>query len=350
MNKAIGILTRVGTGYPGSLTLGGFDQARISNGSTSTFIIDSPNSALSVVIASILVDFNDRPVMEFPLPLANAVIDSTLPFFYFPNELAQWLADTLNLTYDGDPAEGYSGLYVLDKEQQDRNNNLIRQIIFNLEDDTTLVNTSITIPYEALIMNASWAWRFPEIQPIFPMRNVTNKTIVLGRAFLQTSYLSVLYDDDGTTKMNLSRAAWPEDMTPQLMPIYNSTTLSNSGLNSGLSKGEEAGIAVGSIFVAGVLGFLLWHFIARKRLLRKRETGAVDDQPLKPELDAQEPEIHKTKLMSEATGDTEIHMLDGNERQAELQTTPQELEGSAPAPNAITDMSPSRDTPIVPEV
>jgi hypothetical protein len=56
---------------------------------------------------------------------------------------------------------------------------------------------------------------------------------------------------------------------------------------------------------------------------------STDDDFTKAELDAKEPEVHRTKMMSEAGVDGEIHMADGAAVRAELSMELQELEGLA---------------------
>jgi hypothetical protein len=273
---------------------------------------DGDGTELLMQVASIVIDWNDEPQAGYPNSF-NAVIDSTLPYLFLPSDLCQWFADRYNLTYDGDPAEGYSGLYYLDEETAGKNQLRTKTITFELADLIYgNVNTTIDFPYDSFNTVASWAWQFPDTTSIFPIRNATSKTAVLGRAFLQEAYVSANYEPrpEGRT-FNVSQAAFPNNGQAETVSIIAARNHAKP-TKSRLGGGAIAGIVVGVVAALVIAAFALWYFVLRPR--RKKKQAEMDEKErenakvteLSPTQDAGSPSGERRSMVGSAWSDNTL--------------------------------------------
>ena len=257
--------------YTGSLVLGGYDDTRIEANSTTHYALPPSTdiTQLQVSLASIAFAFNNGTEASIPVS-KTVVIDSTLPYIYLPSDVCDDLARRLSLTYNEPP-----DLFTLDADAVAANKEAIQQIRITVGDTQNSGNTSsITFPYEAFDLNATWPFFDQgQSQPFFPIRRASGDTYILGRAFLQEAHLSVDWE---RAYFNLSQAAFPSTRTePNLVPIYNVSTIEDgtalpaaqrTSPSSGISGGAIAGLVIGVLAaVALIVGLFFWFCIRRKR-------------------------------------------------------------------------------------
>ena len=91
--------------FPGSLTLGGYDKAKISNKTKPLTVPIAKDGSLQLTMTKMVVR-NILPNAPFSLlkKKHSVVIDADTPHMYFPGEIARELGDTLGASY------GYPGL------------------------------------------------------------------------------------------------------------------------------------------------------------------------------------------------------------------------------------------------
>jgi hypothetical protein len=187
----------------------------------------------------------------------------------------------LGLTYDN-----FSGLYTINQTSVEANRANIETLTIALgpsDPSTSTGNSIISIkfPYDAFNANASWTWDFPNAsQPIFPIRNATSSTAVLGRTFFQEAYVSANYEintPNGNT-FNVSQAAKTSPGS-QIISLYNQTIYNELNTQSKLSRGAIAGIAIGAVVLLAIAAFLVfWFVIKPKRDAKKAAEGDNDGQ------------------------------------------------------------------------
>jgi len=266
--------------YTGSLVLGGYDDTRIEANSTTQYALPPSTdiTQLRLSLASIAFSFNNGTEASVPVS-ENVVIDSTLPYLYLPSGVCDELASRLGLTYN-EPAD----IFTIDSAALAANKENIQQVRITVGDTENSGNTtSITFPYAAFDLNATWpTYDQGQSQPYFPIRRASSDTYILGRAFLQEAHLSVDWE---RAYFNLSQAAFPDTRTePNLIPIYNisivqdGTALSaaqRTSPSNGLGGGAIAGLVIGVIAaVALIVGLVFFFCIRRKR----REPDSEDEK------------------------------------------------------------------------
>jgi len=267
--------------YTGSLVLGGYDDTRLDGRTTTQYALppSTETTELRVSLASIGFAFANGTEASIPVS-ETVVIDSTLPYMYLPSTVCDELAAKLGLTYN-EPAD----LFTISPSSLAANEQSIQQIRITVGDTKNSGNTtSITFPYAAFALNASWPLFDQGVsQPFFPIRRAEGNTYILGRAFLQEAHLSVDWE---RAYFNLSQAAFPETRTaPNLVPIYNTSIVEKSGTalpvttrssSSGLGSGAIAGLVIGIILaVALLVGLFLYLCIFRKRRQQQQQHDAA---------------------------------------------------------------------------
>lgn len=254
--------------------LGGYDQARFEP-TNSTFHMPATigQTLLSLTVESITVhgegggpSWSPTVTEQGATTQFSAVIDSTLPFIYLPEEVCNNFIERLGLTHDET-----TDLYILNATQRATNRQLIESISFTLIDDAQDGSAlTITLPYDAFDLQATLPL-FRNSTPYFPIRRaLSNGNNVLGRAFLQEAYVVADYERHTFT---VAQAQFPNPAAQNVTPIYNTTyspsSSSSSNSSSGLSGGAIGGIVVGIVAALVIAGGLIWWFFMGKK--KKKE-------------------------------------------------------------------------------
>ncbi|KAF2851536.1 acid protease [Plenodomus tracheiphilus IPT5] len=255
-----------GNGVPGSLVLGGFDRSRFKGEGVSINMPSASNNTLIVGVQSILYakDAGDgTSVKSFTEKEGGfmADIDSTVPYLILPDDICGYFADEFQLTYNEDLR-----YYLVSDAAHARNLRQNPTMSFKIgisTQDSASKYATITLPYAAF----DWQLSPPkanETTQYFPIRRSDGGKFVLGRTFLQETYLVVDYEHINFTVAQ----AVLEDIPPsKIVPIFPNDYVpptSNDG-DEGLAAGAIAGIVVGIVvafLIAGVAAFL---FMKRRR-------------------------------------------------------------------------------------
>ena len=249
-----------GTRY-GSLVFGGYDKSRVG----ANAVTYSLQESLSLIthIRQITVA-SDRGLQ---IPSINftsgfyAEIDSTLPFLWLPSAVCDSFASLFSLTYDNK-----TGLYLIDDSNRQRFLQSNPDITFILDSAPNSANiTSVTIPYRAFDLQASWPL-YRNTTNYFPIRRSPTGAYVLGRSFLQHAYLFVDYD---RRTFNVSPAVFPDPNGSNIITVKNPwadiAPSSAAPHSKSLGVGAIAGIAVaGGVVFLGIL-FVIWWFHRRRK-------------------------------------------------------------------------------------
>lgn len=258
-----------------SLTLGGYDTSRFTqNAHTFPFNKDD-----SIVLSPGIQKITATNTLLGTRSLLNSaiisVIDSTLPYIWLPKESCDSFAEAFGLIFDEN-----TDLYIVNDTIHEQLLSLKPSVTFSLGNDDNPTNlVSITLPYAALDLQAS----FPIYQNAtnyFPIRRAANETqYTLGRAFLQEAYIIADYERSNfsvhqVSSINSNTGA--NIVTIHIPSSDNSTDTSgqtNPNPNSTLSKPAIIGISVGAAFLVLVLSILAF-FLCRRR--RRKEKAPVE--------------------------------------------------------------------------
>lgn len=265
---------------PSSLTLGGVDTNRFVPNSASFTLSPNQQPVVSIDTISVscepLASATQYPDWKTRSPLAlldstqavYATIDSSTPFLWLPETVCDSFAAALNLTYNDT-----LGLYLF--QEGGTTPDILQQwnmtFTFTISDYPESNNKAdLAISYNAFDLQLTYP--FPNLDanftspatPYFPLRRAANDTqYVIGRAFLQETYLTVDYERnnfsvsqatfsiDALTNTNLLTITRPanSNYTGPFEP-------SSSGLSTGAKAGIGAGVAVAAVCVFGILLYL----------------------------------------------------------------------------------------------
>ncbi|KAF4550534.1 Hypothetical protein D9617_17g048020 [Elsinoe fawcettii] len=340
--KQKGIIPSVSFGYtagapyrftrvPASLTLGGYDTSRFEPNNV-RYTLGTDNSRDTLVgVQSITTTQSggSGTVQLLPNPI-YALIDATVAELWLPLAACQAFEREFGLVYNND-----TQLYLV-------NSTLHRDLL--ARDATVSItigegtsgnpSTTIDFPYAAFDLTARPPYSNLSVESTyFPLRRAANDTqYTLGRTFMQEAYISVDYE---RAKFNVSKVAWTQDASSNLVAIQPTPTGSRSGSNnnnagepakkSGISIGVIVGIVIAAVvlLLAGV-AFFFWRrrkqrsaAAALKRHDSSRSAGlsssgdtvVTDARPYfeKAELEGNDPGFAKLKHKTSTLGGSTMY-------------------------------------------
>lgn len=285
---------------PVSLTLGGYDAARLVEHDTEFTITQSDNSP-RVNVRGLSVYNKDKPggwpsstnALSAYNDTFMALIDSTTPYLWMPPRLCDSFASAFNLTYN-DTFQ----LYTLTNDQyQDYSSSDAYSFTFSLASIDNHDNfglplsapgvINITVPIRSFVGSLQYPFKRETIKygqpavPYFMLRKATNQSeMIIGRSFLQEAYLRTKYDSG---VFSVHQASFPKDPEKDAKIVMIKQP-SNSPYprppptkdGHGLTTAQMIGIAVGVVAFCTLLivGLCYW---ARRRKRRQRGEAAAKE-------------------------------------------------------------------------
>ncbi|KAI4110927.1 MAG: hypothetical protein LQ339_000929 [Xanthoria mediterranea] len=235
-------------GVLGSLTLGGYDRAKSTNNTVNFEINQDDSFALDSKVQSIAA--SDTLVGDVELLSDNitAKIDSDLPYLYLPKAACKNFETAFGLLWDASKE-----LYLVNDTDHGKLRSLNPTILFSFgQSKAAAVN--ITISYQAFDLQVT--------QPIaengtnyFPLRCSSDPPkYVLGRAFLQETYLLVDYELSNFALSQAQFSNGSDIVTVDHASAHQpSESEAESSGSSGLSRGAIAGIAISAFLALALL-------------------------------------------------------------------------------------------------
>lgn len=252
--------TDLPTGSPqalGSLTLGGYDLSRIEAPSLEMKI--APKSALLKLAVQ---NIKARNTLKGTITLMSDggldfQIDTATAQIWLPKKICDAFEDAFGLTFESE-----KNYYFI--------NDTTHQILMNKQPQLTFFigsetrggdSMGITFSYSAFDMAVGLPY-YSQKQRYFPIRRAANESqYVLGRAFLQETYLAVDWENNNFT---IGKGIPRPESDPGLIPTSpapEAVPSSDSGTNTGLI----AGIAIGIVAVLAMLAVGYWYWRRRRR-------------------------------------------------------------------------------------
>ena len=351
-------------GVPASLILGGVDTNRYTPNNLNLTL--NSDYAPVVAVNSISVsttseqlpsawDANPNSLLE-SANAATFVIDSSTPYLWMPPAVCERFADALGIYYN-ETLELY--LYNATNSAEDLStlNLTFTFEIGNLPGSED--NVALTVSFGAFNLQLSYG--FPGFTgnftspPLsyFPLRKSRSETeYILGRAFLQETYLAVDYDrnsfslsqavitEQSTNNVNLAAITRPAD---SYFPGPDSESS-----KAGLSTAAKAGIGVGAGILIVLIVLLAW-FLLKRRKHGIRVASISSEKPKRRSLFTRSPRSPGSNTtVSELLGDkrqpTEL-TADGSNSRFELPgNAPVEMAGPEVSPTFFQNPESRRDT------
>ncbi|KAL8708541.1 MAG: hypothetical protein Q9220_006594 [cf. Caloplaca sp. 1 TL-2023] len=321
---------------PPSLTLGGYDESRLTQNDVSFAFASSLVRQLLVTIQGISVT-NSNAEPQLLDQAIFTLVDSTVPHLWLPPSVCDAFEKAFGIVYDP-----ITNLYLVNDTQHDAMVKQAAEVTFQL--GTSLnggPTVNVTLPYASFDLEVG-----PPLvksqRRYFPLKRAKDETqYTLGRTFLQEAFILVDYDNNrfsvfqaqynsGTPSHILVTSAANSTSTtaPGSTPVAPAVAKSTNKSSSGIGTGAIAGIAVAAAILALVAGFCLWWFKLRNRKDKK------DNYPKdRAELEGKEEEkgvyeaYGKRHGSSESTRDTK----GGTDVKVNgVKTPPAELQGGEP--------------------
>ncbi|KAJ4294354.1 hypothetical protein N0V90_008044 [Kalmusia sp. IMI 367209] len=261
---------------PGSLTIGGHDASRFT-ANTKTFDIDKsqPNNLTinlqKVTAYNTLLGTRDLVTTSIPVH-----IDSGISQLFLPEEACDNFASAFGLNYDNS-----TDLYLVNDTVRERLRESKPTIHFSIApqsnprsaSDDPDSDTALTIkfPHGAFDLEASWPLRAPDKGPF-----------ILGRVFLQETYLIVDWE---RANFSVHQALFTDPMpasdivtiaSPQREDAPKNDTSPASAQHGTFSASAKLGVAVGLAVFALILCLALFFFLRHRRMKRSREVQGVE--------------------------------------------------------------------------
>lgn len=257
----------------GSLVLGGYDEARFTKpsdtnpGLTFPFHEDVARDLL-VGVSSITTSNTTSSASETMLLKEGiyAFIDSTVTHLWLPMSACEAFESAFGLTWDPK-----TELYTLNSTQHSNLLKLNPSITFSLSPVLTPESehktVSIALPYSAFNLNVSWPFGggqyANESTYYFPLKRAANETqYTLGRTFLQEAYLIADYERHN---FSVWPCKWDSNTTTAQVVSIPGVTIKNDSSTRKLDAGAIAGIIIGSITGAIIIGLAIIFYMRRRR-------------------------------------------------------------------------------------
>lgn len=190
--------------------------------------------------------------MVDPGQMVTALIDSSTPYLWLPEQICENFASALNLTYNST-----LNIYTFDRDPAQRTElqNLNFSISVQLSAKSSSVQAvTIDLPYQSFDQQMT----YPETKYYFPLKKATNESqYTLGRTFLQEAYLIVDYERGN---FSVHQTLFPSDATTNTSgiteisrPADSKFTGPDSQPGGSMPKATIAGVAVGCVALVALL-------------------------------------------------------------------------------------------------
>ncbi|KAF2259039.1 acid protease [Lojkania enalia] len=297
-----------------SLILGGYDSSRFDPKTTiHGDLVEYGNLGqyfVSVDVTAVYVSGEKsaswRDSTGFPVPTR---IDSAFPHIWLPQDLCEVFEQAYDLVWN-DTAQLYLVNGTHHAELQRRNN----IVTFSIQTDGSQV-VNYTLPYSAFDLKVEYPFLgVNESSSYFPLKRATKPSqYLLGRTFLQETYVTVDYD---RLTFNLSQV-YPEGRGSAHIfaispPSNNTSSPSDQSESNGIRRWQSALIGVCVIVVVVVIGLLLVAWRKRWFAFRRKDQTSVDKAMSQDSSDSWgEAGNKQTMEMDAAEGCKEVASKDG---------------------------------------
>ena len=296
-----------------SLTLGGYDNNRISGNSLSIPMNADNSRPLQLAVQKIVTQNSLLGTANLLPTSTYHFLDSTVPHLWLPSDAVSQFVSAFGLQYDN-----ATDLYTINSTTHARLLDLNPTVSFVLAESTSSGASdtlSLDFPYAAFDLNASYPF-YENATRYFPIRKAANESqYTLGRTFFQEAYVVADFERGN---FSVAQASF-EDLGEETLvgiekPVEsasaNATAMPEAGAGGELSGGAIAGVVIGVVGGLAVVGLFAWFFVRRRRRQRSEtESAEVLNTEGKTDLgEIKRPSLvkHHSELPSE-NGVNEVH-------------------------------------------
>ncbi|KAK3109252.1 hypothetical protein LTR53_017695, partial [Teratosphaeriaceae sp. CCFEE 6253] len=271
---------------PGSLILGGYDEARISSDPSPISLpinITAPQSlqiGVQSITTSNALGGSGWQLLSKPL-VAN--IDSAVSQLWLPSDACDIFVKAFGLTYTGDSNYYYVNATI--HQQLKLNNPSLTFAVGTIGGDTL----NVEFPYSAFDHNLTQPFSQTPI-PYFPLRQAADESqYTLGRVFLQEAAMIVNWEN---ATLTIGQAVSQNSTTriqPILPPSQSATSPNAPPAATSAPPAHQKGLATGAIaaivvimiaLIAAGTGFWLFRRRRQRRAAKPHnDSGAVEAAP-----------------------------------------------------------------------
>lgn len=256
---------------PGSLILGGYDEARIKSGVVSTLINTTTSTqSLQVQVQSIIASgtLSGVAVNVLPAPI-TANIDSATSQIWLPEPACDVFASAFGLEYDDS-----TGLYLVNNTIHTELQASPPSVTFTIGGNAgSSGTTNVELNYNAFDLDVGVPL-YNSSRPYFPLRRAANESqYTLGRTFLQEAYIIVDWENGNLTVGQAvgqnATTSVRSVYTPSQSPASSAPAVASGTPHHkvGISSGAIAGIVVVVIALLAI-GAGSFFFLRRRRARR----------------------------------------------------------------------------------
>lgn len=317
----------------GSLILGGYDTTRFQPNNIEFPFGSDISQDFQVAIQKITTNLTSDSLLSTGI---ISYIDTLVAEIWLPTRTCELFEDTFGLVWDNS-----TELYLLNDSLHESLLSKNPSVSFVIGPQVSGDSITIELPYFNWYQTATSSYTGDNSSSLyFPLKRAANDTqYILGRAFLQSAYLSADYDRN---TFNLSQALFPSSSTSAnivaIIPPLNGTATSgrNNGTSgeskSGISTGAIAGIAVGVAVLLAIVATVIFILYRRKKKIKAPESHELEDTDAQKNLRHEAPgddlkfEVGEG-LRHEVTGDShqKVELYAAGEQQK-----PAEVDGMTP--------------------
>jgi hypothetical protein len=259
----------------GSLVLGGYDSTRFEPNNITFPFGKDVSLDLQVAIQRITVSGTADTLLSQPI---ISYISTLVPDIWLPSDACTMFTKIFRLSFNTSSEYFYINSTM---HQENLANNPI--VSFQVGPEASGPSTIIKLPYWNFYLAAQGVHFDPGTMSgtfRFPLRRASNESqYILGRAFLQSAYLSTDYERQ---TFNLSQALYPtsstkENIVPILPPGSSNLQNDTSHSKSGLSTGAIAGVVIGGAVALLVLVAVLILLYRRRQKDEKIKSHNFED-------------------------------------------------------------------------
>jgi hypothetical protein len=313
-------------GEPGSLTIGGYDTARFFNSTSTPWMSMDSNSTrrFTLGLSKLQISFDQNRGAQnttvsgeqMSFPSQPVVIDTFTPYIWMPPDICAIFERALGLNWDET-----NELYLISEALHQTLNKTNPKITFQLGDliasnDNTFVSRqrNFSMSYSSFDLSASAPLvSTPNPTRYFPLKRIPstrlNQSWVLGRAFLQDTYLIARYDQH---TFSLSQARFDKSISSQIQTIDLPSGSKPSYIGQ-MGDGDHSKTKLIIIFVCTISGLIalagcilyycIWAYRNGKRPFsqaHRRQQSESESSSARP-LGSTDVELSAEKPLSESS-------------------------------------------------
>jgi hypothetical protein len=194
----------------------------------------------------------------------RADLDFSRPYLQLPTEACRRLENAFGIKWSND-----SGLYTIDDV---KHNELVARNVslsFTIHGESGIQD--FVVPYKSLVLTATFPKVTQTMRYFALQRSPLSTYGYLGRAFLQETYITAVFDDPRGLYFNLSQAQYTPNTPSHVVEIVSMTRYRKN------RTGVWIAVSVIGATVCVILLLAVWAKVARRGPFAKKKAPKIED-------------------------------------------------------------------------